>query len=186
MRVIWSRRRPSKPAASVVRTSLKLCGSFLHHRARQRAGERRIIPAREPGIDIADIAAHRRAASPPSRRSTVFGYSVVCLLPEKRSSSLLTISRGPFACVTSTSARPELCVPGGAEAGEIDRLARARACRGHARSAHRRIPSRAGEIPQPPWFSRASQRAKRNPAPPSLGCRGPIRMFGFNLSDLWG
>ena len=41
------------------------------------------------------------------------GYSVVCLLPEKRSSSLLSIRRGPFAWVTSTSATPELCVPGG-------------------------------------------------------------------------
>ena len=40
------------------------------------------------------------------------GYSVVCLLPEKRSSSLFTIRRGPLACVTSTSATPELCVPG--------------------------------------------------------------------------
>jgi hypothetical protein len=31
----------------------------------------------------------------------------------------------------------------------------------------------------------ANQRAKRKPMPASLGCRGPIRMFGFNLSNLW-
>src|SRR5437879_13660829 len=31
----------------------------------------------------------------------------------------------------------------------------------------------------------ASQRAKRKPRPASLGCRGPIRMSGFNLSNLW-
>ena len=37
---------------------LKTLRQFLDHRARQRAGQRRIIPAREPGIDIADIAAH--------------------------------------------------------------------------------------------------------------------------------
>jgi len=36
---------------------LKTLRQFLDHRARQRAGQRRIIPAREPGIDIADIAA---------------------------------------------------------------------------------------------------------------------------------
>src|SRR6266850_7110904 len=31
----------------------------------------------------------------------------------------------------------------------------------------------------------ASQRAKRKPMPASLGCRGPIRMSVFNLSNLW-
>jgi hypothetical protein len=31
----------------------------------------------------------------------------------------------------------------------------------------------------------ASQRAKRKPPAASLGCRGQIRVFGFNLSNLW-
>jgi len=37
---------------------LETLRQFLDHRARHRAGERRVIPAREPGIDIADIATH--------------------------------------------------------------------------------------------------------------------------------
>ena len=141
----------------MVRTQLETLRQFLDHRARQRAGQRRIIPAREPGIDIADIAAHAPAASPPSRRSTAFGYSVVCLLPEKRSSSLLTISRGPCACVTSTSASAGIMRAGSAEAGEIDRLA--------ARElvAHMRDP-RIGEFRAELVKSRSPHGFRRQPA----------------------
>jgi hypothetical protein len=73
---------------------------------------------------------------------------------------------------------------GGAEAGEIDRLAPRELV------AHMRDP-RIGEFraelvkSRSPHGFAASQRAKRKPMPASLGCRGPIRISGFNLSNLW-
>ena len=51
------------------------------------------------------------------------GYSVVCLLPEKRSSSLLTMMRGPAFCVTSISAIAGVVHARGGEAGDVDGLA---------------------------------------------------------------
>ena len=104
----------------------------------------------------------------------------MCLLPEKRSSSLLTIRRGPLACVTSTSATPELCVPGGPEPGEINGLAALQFfadMREPLIGEFRAELMKAGAPKQP----RASHRAARNPAAPSFGCRGPIRLFsGLN------
>src|SRR5947208_12473422 len=58
---------------------LKTLRHFLDHRTRQRAGERRIIPAREPGIDIADIAAHlpQRRHRCVDRHLWIFGRVLV-------------------------------------------------------------------------------------------------------------
>ena len=58
---------------------LETLRQFLDHRARQRAGERRIIPAREPGIDIADIAAHlpQRRHRRVDRQFWIFGRVLV-------------------------------------------------------------------------------------------------------------
>ena len=58
---------------------LKTLRQFLDHRARQRAGQRRIIPAREPGIDVADIAAHlpQRRHRSVDRQFWIFGGVLV-------------------------------------------------------------------------------------------------------------
>ena len=81
----------------------------------------------------------------------------MCLLPEKRSSSLLTISRGPCACVTSTSARRRIMRAGCAEACEIDRLAARKLV------AHMRDP-RIGEFRAELVKSRSAHGLRRQPA----------------------
>ena len=97
-------------------------GRFLEHRSRQGREQHRIIPGCDDSGDVADVAPDR------TQRSTIAsidcrGYSVVCLLPEKRSSSLLTMMRGPPACVTSISATPVLWVPDAAKPSDINGLA---------------------------------------------------------------
>ena len=139
---------------------------FLQHRARTSCRPASDNPSSSARRRYRRCRAPCRAAPRPSRRSIALGYSVVCLLPEKRSSSLLTIRRGPLACVTSTSATPELCVPGSAEAGEIHGLAAREFRRAHARAAHWRIPSRAdgsrlAPSSSPPAIARSGSRPPR-------------------------
>ena len=79
------------------------------------------------------------------------GYSVVCLLPEKRSSSLLTISRGPFASSLRPALRPNYAYR--EPPTPRDRPSRrAPAFRGPPQSAGWQNPNRAGGSPRQPWL----------------------------------
>ena len=131
---------------------LETLRQFLEHRARQRAGQRRIIPAREPGIDIADIAAHlaQRRHRRVDRQFRIFGRVLVA---GKALFLVVDDQARPVRLRHLDQRHAGIMRAGCAEAREIDRLAARELCRAHARSARRKMPSRAGEIPQRPWSS---------------------------------
>ena len=135
---------------------LETLRQLLDHRARQRAGERRIIPAREPGVDIADIAAdlpqrrHRRV----DRQFRIFGRVLVA---GKALFLVVDDQSRPVRLRHLDQRQPRIMRAGSAEAGEIDRLA---ACE---LGAHMRDP-RIGEFRAELVKSRSPHGFRRQPA----------------------
>ena len=122
---------------------------FLQHRTGNRAGEIRVIPTGQPGVDIPDIApdAAQRRHHRVDRTLRIFGR-------------VLVAGKALFLVVDDQARAVGLghldqCDAGIVGAGRRRaprgrRFPRARACRGRARSALSQSPSRAGEIPPAP------------------------------------
>ena len=150
---------------------------FLQHRTGNRAGQIRVIPTGQPGVDISDIAPHaaQRRHHRIDRSLRIFRRVLVA------GKALLLVVDDQARSIGLASLRPARrpnCACREAQGPRDKPSRRDRASRGHARSARWQSRSRAGESQRAPSVRVASHRAARNPASPSLGCRGPIRLFG--------
>ena len=153
---------------------------FLQHRAGHGAGQGRIIPAGEPGVDVPDIAADaaQRRHHGVDRGPRIFGRVLVA----GKALFLVVEDQARAVGLRHLDQRYARIVGAGRpQPGQIHRLAALRVFRGHAQSACRQTPSRADESPRPRTAARRAIARRGIRRHRAADVFGPIRLFGgFN------
>ena len=128
--------------------------NFLHQRARYGASQRRIIPAGEPRHRCRRPRVPCRAQGcDHRRRSRLFGYSVVCLLPENRSLLVVDDQAWTVRLRHLNQCHTGIVRAGKPEARETTRSRRGKAFPARAPIARGRNPSRADGSQLAPWLA---------------------------------